>query len=160
MGSPELQAPPPQGEVESWGSSWGHVSTSAVSGVIRFVVSTPDGGWGLDLWVSPCLEKQDPCPSAAAAQLPLTVGTAVAGRSELCNLQEVLPVTCCYQVLRSCELSCHGWRTWDSGTVSTVPLVLPCLCAPVHPLLDVQLCGILRHPGISGRGMFVELWMF
>ena len=28
---------------------------------------------------------------------------------------------------------------------------------PVHPPLDVQMCGILQHPVVLGRGTFVEL---
>lgn len=34
------------------------------------------------------------------------------------------------------------------------------LQAPVYPGLDVQTCGILRHPLVLSRGTFVELWIF
>ena len=29
-----------------------------------------------------------------------------------------------------------------------------------HPPLNVQVCGILQHPGVLGRCGFVELWCF
>lgn len=47
-----------------------------------------------------------------------------------------------------------------ANTVSTVSLVLPPLCVPAHIPLDVPVCRTLWHPGVLGRGTFVELWMF
>ena len=47
-----------------------------------------------------------------------------------------------------------------ADTVSTVSLVLPPLCVPAHIPLDAPVCRIIWHPGVLGRGTFVELWMF
>lgn len=47
-----------------------------------------------------------------------------------------------------------------ADTVSTASLVLPPLRVPAHIPLDVPACRILWHPGVLGRGTFVELWMF
>ena len=48
-------------------------------------------------------------------------------------------LTCCRQVL---------WGRGIAGTASTAAPVPPPLCVPVHPPLDVQMCGILWHPGV------------
>lgn len=47
-----------------------------------------------------------------------------------------------------------------ADTVSTASLVLPPLRVPAHIPLDVPACRILWHPGVLGRGTFVEEWMF
>ena len=39
------------------------------------------------------------------------------------------------------------------------PVLLP-LCFLIHPFLDVQMCSSLPGPGVLGREIFVELWMF
>lgn len=35
-----------------------------------------------------------------------------------------------------------------------------CLLYLFHPSLNVQICGIIWHPGVLDRGAFFELWMF
>ena len=55
---------------------------------------------------------------------------------------------------------CILWNARIAGTTSKIPLFPPPLCVPVHPPLDEQVCGILWHPGMLGRGTFVELWVF
>lgn len=76
---------------------------------------------------------------------------AAAGRLESCVLLLALP--------GSLELWAQLPQLADQDC-STVPLVLPLLCVLARLPLDVQMCGILWHPGALGRGTFVPLWIF
>lgn len=44
----------------------------------------------------------------------------------------------------------HGQGSRNAGTPSSVPLVMPPLCVPVHPTLDVQMSGILQRTDVLG----------
>lgn len=61
------------------------------------------------------------------------------------------------QVFWGRGLSCRSWKTKIAGTASAIAPVPPLLCAPVHPPLDAQKGSIVWHPGVLGRGTFVEL---
>ena len=57
-----------------------------------------------------------------------------------------------------CSLGLWAQLPWPESWAA-VPSVLPPLCVPVHPPLNVQICGNLWHPSGLSRGTFVELWM-
>ena len=111
--------------------------------------------WGPESWVPPWLEVLVPRPHCTC-----------------------FPVTCVY-------MSCSGWEAkvlcatspaatgfsgaWGSAAIACglemqvqPPLFAP-FCLPsglVSPSWEVQMYGILWHPGVLGRGIFVELRMF
>ena len=48
------------------------------------------------------------------------------------------------------------WGARTLGTTSAAFLDPPPLCVPVHPSVDVQMLGILQHPGVLGKGTFTQ----
>ena len=66
---------------------------------------------------------------------------------------------CCCQVFWG-QLSCCSQSSGITGTAFTPLPFLPPLSISVHPLLEVQMYGTLRHIVVLGRGNFIELWMF
>lgn len=92
--------------------------------------------------------------SSTAAPLPVSMDTSVVDGMELC-----VPSSLLLWVLCRSGLHCDGQRAVSTDTVSVV-LSVPPLCDPIHLPVEVQLCGILRHPVVLGRGTSVGLWMF
>ena len=99
-------------------------------------------GWGLG-------------SGSTAAPLPVSMDTVVVEWMELCVQSFLL-----LWIFSRSGLHCYGQRAVCTETLSVVPSVPPPLCDPIHLPLEVQLCGILRHPVVLGRGTFVGLWVF
>lgn len=91
---------------------------------------------------------------STAAPLPVSMDTVVVEWMELC-----VPSFLLLWIFSRSGLHCYGRRAVCTDTLSVVPSVPPPLCDPIHLPLEVQLCGILWHPVVLGRGTFVGLWM-
>ena len=91
------------------------------------------------------------CPHV---QFPVAVGTTAAERLVMCVLPSLMLLGSLGLQAQPLQLGVQGHRH------TTAPLVPSPLCVPVHLPLDVQMCGILHHPGVLGRGNSVELWVF
>lgn len=85
--------------------------------------------------------------AATAFQLSVAVAAAVAGRFESCVMTTLL-------LLSSLGpwLSCCGQGAGFANTASSILLILPPLCVPINPHLEVQICGILQCPGALDIG--------
>ena len=132
---------------EEWWGLARVLTAFTASGVVWFAGTTTVGA-GLESQALPWLKG---LPSSLWLWVPLPLG----GQSHVHYL------CCCYYwVPWGCELSHFGEETRIVSTASTVPLVLPPLCVPIHSISGIQMCGCLWHSGMLSRETFVELWMF
>ena len=127
-----------------WCCQWGHrdVDFSAAFGVAGTTTVEREGWWAKVAGAS-----------ASSGIVRLARPTATAP-DPLCCREARVVVTPLLLLLHSLE----GLGLWAR------PPLFPRFCllcvVPIHSPWDPQTCGSLWHPGVSGRGAFVELWMF
>ena len=120
-------------------SNQGHVGTSAVSGVVRYMGSATVGGaqgvWVMGASVTGGMGSQVHCQCC-----PVTFGHAHCCSKETEVICTTSPAATRFSGAAVSAAAAGAPRTGD--TASTVPLLPPPLCVPVHPHLDAQIYRI------------------
>ena len=108
------------------------------------------GGWSCGLWMARRPGVAGPADTAACFSV---VVVAAGARG---SWYRVYHLCCCSWVPGASGSTTLAWRLrlWVLPVVPVLPVGL--LCPPT----DVQMYGCLWCPGMSGRGTFVELWIF
>lgn len=112
-----------------------------------------DGDRRAESWAPLSLDRQIAGPAAAAALFLVATGDAAAGRLELCVPLCLSPAVTGFSRAVGSAITARGPPSQVPSLLS--PLVPPPLCVPVHPLLDVQMWGILQNTCVLGRDTFV-----
>lgn len=123
------------------------MGTVALPGAVSFEKPTQQAGVGGRVTVPLQLEEQGCGPTSASAQLP-SAPLCLGGQRSVQLLGS----------LGACRLCCWG-QGGGAGITGTASFVSYCLCVADYPP-SVQMRRSLWCPGVLGREIFVELWMF